>query len=86
MEYSELPSILARDVEGKFFAERTKKCKILGKLIDREMKKLKDRCCSEFQDIFESKAHEEMRTCLKYQIKTKTALHLAERKTNMFGY
>ena len=34
LDYGEILNILARDVKSKYFAKRTKKCKILGNSLD----------------------------------------------------
>ena len=51
LHYSELPNILPSDVKGENFGKGTKRCKILGNLLDKEVEKLDDHGCPKVQDL-----------------------------------
>ena len=51
LDYSELLKILPRNVRGDYFAKRTKKCKILADLIDKELENLVNHGCPKVQDL-----------------------------------
>ena len=50
LDYSELSNIVPRAVKREKFAQRTEKCKILGNLLDKEVKELEDHGCTKIQD------------------------------------
>ena len=57
LDYSELSIIFPRAVKGEYFTKGTEKCKILGNLLDKEVKNLEDHDGPKVQDL----VHEEIR-------------------------
>ena len=51
LDYSELSNNLPRAVRGEYFAKRTEKCNILGKLMDKEVGNLQDHDCPKVQEL-----------------------------------
>ena len=80
-DYSELANIHPRGVGDDNFAKGTEKCKIFGKLLDKEVENLEDHGGPKIQGL----VHEEMWICLSYPFYHKTTLHCAERKAYLFG-
>ena len=85
LDYSELPNILHRDVKGEPFANGTEKCKILGKLSDKDVENSDDHGCPKIRDLVDPKSDEETWICLSYPFVQKTTLHCAERKAKFLG-
>ena len=83
LDYSEIPNILTSDVKGEFFAKRIENCKILGSLMDKNVKNMDDHSCSKFQEPVETDKRKWI--CPSYPFRHKTTLHRAERKTKLFS-
>ena len=69
-------NILARFVNGDYFAKGTVKCKIPANLMDKEVENIDDHGCLKLQDLVDA----EMFFCSSYPFIHKTRLHCAERK------
>ena len=54
LEYNELKIVLPKDIRADYFATGTKKCKLLGRLMDKKVKNLDDHGCHKFQELADS--------------------------------
>ena len=80
--YFELPNILPRDVNGKYFAKGTENCNILGNSLDKKLENLDDHGCFKNRDL----ADEEFWIWSSYPFGHKTTLECAERKAKLLGH
>ena len=81
LDYIQLSNNLPRAVKGEYIAKGTEKCKILGNLLDKEVKNLEVHGCLKIQDLVDK----EVWICSSYPFRHKTTLHCAERKAKLFG-
>ena len=74
LDYSEFPNIVPSDVKSEYFAGTTAKCKILDRLLGKEVENMDDHRCPKSRDLFD----EEMWICSNYTSRHKTTLHCLE--------
>ena len=77
LDNSELPNILLRAVNGKYFSKGTGICKIIGSFLDKDAENLEDHGCPKVLDLDDEKIW----TCSSNPFR----LQCAERKAKMFG-
>ena len=81
LDYSELSNILPRAVRGENFGKGTEECKIVGKLLDKEVENSEDHGCPKVQDLIDR----ENWIGSSYAFRHKITLHCAELKAKVFG-
>ena len=81
LDYSEVPYILAGDVNGENFANGTEKSESLASFLDKKVDELDDHDCPKVQDLVD----EEIWICSSYPFRHKTTLRCAEFRAKKFG-
>ena len=81
-DYSELPNVLHRDVNGDNFAEGREGCNIRGCLLDNGVEDSEDYGCSKDQDL--SKTDLKTWICWKYHFWRKSTFCYTERNAKLF--
>ena len=84
LDYEKLFAVFytIRLMNAEVFAKGLEKCRLLTKLLGRNVENLDDYGCLKIQDIFET---DSSWICSSYPFRHRTRLHCAEKKTKVYG-